>query len=179
MRRVACLGAAGLWLLLAGCGDGHDDTIFGDADDVRAYRAALNPLIDEASAIESEVAEVVDPDGVSIDSRLNAVFVELRPRLIAVQVGLAQIRPPRKLQGLHDEIEQMVQLRLDGFQIVIDGYAAGDTSVYPTAIERRREADELIAAINVQLCEIDIELGDRDDCRLLAYAAVDVVPLGA
>ncbi len=176
MRRVTRLAAAGLWLLLAGCGDDDDVTKFGDVDDVRAYRTALNPLIDEASAIESEVAEVVDPDGVSIDSRLNAVFLELRPRLIAVHEGLEHLRPPRKLQGLHDEIMQMVQLRLDGFQILIDGFAAADTSVYPTAIERRQQADELIAGINEQLCEIDIVLGDRDDCRLLAYAADDVVP---
>jgi hypothetical protein len=155
-------------LLLAGCGDDGKTTRYGDADDVRAYRTALNPLIDEASAIESEVSEVVDPDGVSIDSRLNAVFVELRPRLLAVQEGLSRLPPPRKLQALHDEITQMEQLRLEGFDLVIDGFAAGDISLYPTAVERRQQADELIPAINVQLCEIDIVLGDRDDCSLLA-----------
>jgi hypothetical protein len=62
----------------------------------------------------------------------------------------------------------MEQLRLEGFDLVIDGFAAGDISLYPTAVERRQQADELIPAINVQLCEIDIVLGDRDDCSLLA-----------
>ncbi len=117
MNRIVTLGATALCLLLVGCGD-DDDTRFGDADDVRAYRTAINPLIDE-------VAEVVDDEGVSIDSRLNA-------------------------------------------EIVIDGFAAGDISVYPTAVERRQQADDLVPAINVQLCEVDVVLGDRDDCRLLA-----------
>jgi hypothetical protein len=160
MNRIVTFGATALCLLLVGCGD-DDDTRFGDADDVRAYRTAINPLIDE-------VAEVVDDEGVSIDSRLNAVFVELLPRLLVLKENLAQLRAPQKLQALQDTITQMVQLSLEGSEIVIDGFAAGDISVYPTAVERRQQADDLVPAINVQLCEVDVVLGDRDDCRLLA-----------
>lgn len=177
-RKVLLSAVATLALLAAGCGGNDDKTRFGSKDDVRDYRAAINPIVDEMSAIELEVLAVVDDDGVSIDSRLNAVFIDVLPRLQRLRETLDRLRPPRKLQVLHEEITQMVQLRLDGAQILTDGFAAGDVSVYPTALERRQQADELIPMINEVLCEIDVALGDRDDCRLLAAHGRADVPLG-
>lgn len=156
-----------LWLL-AGCA--HDgDTKFGAAQDVRAYRTALNPLVDEVSAIEREVsARAVDADSVAIDSRIVPVYVELRPRLVAVQQRLSEIRPPRKLRDLHAKIGALIQLRLDAYQITIDGFTAGDVALYDDAVERLAQANALILVINADLCEVDVALDDRDDCRLLA-----------
>jgi hypothetical protein len=177
-RQILLFLAVTLALLAAGCGGDDDKTPFGSKDDVRDYRRLINPIVDEMSAIELEVLVVVDDEGISIDSRLNAVFIDVLPRLQRLRERLDQVRPPRKLQMLHEEITQMVQLRLDGAQILIDGFAAGDVSVYPTALEARQQADELIPEINDVLCEIDVALGDRDDCRLLAADGRINVPLG-
>ncbi|MDA0334438.1 MAG: hypothetical protein O2782_04665 [bacterium] len=167
MGRLVCCVVTSLGLLV-GCGK-DADTKFGATDDVRAYRSALNPLIEEVSAIEREVGErAVGADSVAIDSRIVPVYLELQPRLLAVQQTLAEIRPPRKLANMHDDINMLVQLRLDAYQIVIDGFAAGDISVYAEAVGRLAQANALILDINGQLCEVDVELDDRDDCRLLA-----------
>jgi hypothetical protein len=167
-RRVSCWVILSLCLLSA-CGNDDAETEFGAISDVRAYRGALNPLIDDVSAIEREVSErAIDADSVAIDSRIVPVYEELRPRLLAVQQALAEIPPPRKLRPLHADISQLVQLRLDAYQIVIDGFTAGDVSVYTDAVERLAQANALILDINAQLCEVDVALDDRDDCRVLA-----------
>jgi hypothetical protein len=130
MSRLVCCVVTSLWLLV-GCGK-DDDTKFCDTDDVRAYRTALNPLIEAVSAIEREVGErAIGVDSVAIDSRIAPVYLELQPRLLAVQQALVGLRPPRKLADMHDDIKMLVQLRLDAYQLVIDGFAAGDISVYP------------------------------------------------
>ena len=177
-RQILLFFAVTLALFATGCGGDGDKTPFGSKEDVRDYREAVNPIVDEMSAIELEVLAVVDDDGVSIDSRLNAVFVDVLPRLQLLRETLAQLRPPRKLKMLHEEITRMVKLRLGGAQILTDGFAAGDVSVYPSALDARQQADELIPAINEVLCEIDVALGDRDDCRLLAADGRIDVPLG-
>lgn len=154
---------------LAGCGDDGQDTPFGQADAVRDYRAALNPIIDEVSAIEQEVtARAVDSAQVAVDADLSAVYQEVRPRLSAALADFDRLEPPRRLAELHADIRQLLSLRLEAYQLVMDGYAAGDTSVYPTASAKLRQANALIPDINARLCEVDVALGDRDDCRLMA-----------
>ena len=167
MTKSAALFAASL-LLLVGCGN-DDSTVFGHVDDVRAYRSALNPLVVEVSTIENEVTErAVGTDSVAVDSRIVPVYQELRPRLEAVQQSLEAIRPPRKLRTLHASITELVQLRLDAYQLAIDGFTAGDVSLYDDAVARLAQANGLIPDINLDLCEVDVALDDRDDCRLLA-----------
>lgn len=165
------------WLLLVacvvavGCGDDDDDgNRFGDATALRDYRAALNPIVDVVSAVETEVQErAVGSSNVATAANLNAVYNELRPSLLEALVDLDRLTPPRQLQDLHGQIRQLVVLRLDAYRIVMAGYAVGDTTVYAQAESNLHAANDLIIDINLGLCEIDVVLGDLEDCRLLAW----------
>lgn len=162
---LACLAIS-----CVACGrDDDKDTRFGDADDVLAYRQALEPIIVEVSAIENEVtARAVNSDSVAIDADIAPVYEELRPRLLAVRDSLSTIQPPRQLRQLHDDILHMVQLRLDAYQRVIDGFSTGDIAQYDIAVENLRLANEAILAINEQLHAIDDALTDHDTVLALA-----------
>jgi hypothetical protein len=154
--------------LLWGCGD-DDDSRFGDPDALRAYRAALNPVIDEVSEIEVEVTErAVGSSNAATAENLNAVYTDMRPRLLEALVELDRLQPPRRLQALHADIRQLILLRLDAYRIVMDGYAAQDTTVYMDAEIKLQQANERIVDINLVLCQIDEDLGAVDACRLLA-----------
>mgnify|MGYP006409867781 FL=1 len=155
---------------VSGCGD-DDDVRFGDPDVVRDYRAALNPIIDEVSAIEVQVQErAVGSSNVATAANLNAVYADVRPQLLEVLVECDRLTPPRKLSNLHSDIRALMILRLDAYRIVMEGYAAADASVYAIAEGQLQQANELILDINLGLCEIDVALGDLDNCRLLAVA---------
>lgn len=166
-RSLLCLVA----LLAVACGDDGDDgddTKFGDADDVLAYRSALYPITVEVSAVEAEIRSVLDDSLVAVDADLAPLYRQLRPRLQAVRDSLEVIRPPRKLRQLHAQIVDMVQLRIDAFGLVIQGFDTGDIALYDTAVEQIRQANELTGLINERLREVDDALLEHDDGRLLA-----------
>ena len=164
--RALLLGALTASLLGTGCGDTGD----GDraAAELRVYRVALEPVIVEVSAVETEVAErAVGSSGAATAANLDAVYREVRPRLLEALVELDRLRPPGQLADVHEGVRRLIILRLDAYGLVVSGYASGDESLYPEAEERLRQANALIPEINLRLCEVDVALGDRDDCRLV------------
>ena len=168
MRRL--LGAALFSGLICSCGNGEGDTTrFGLATELRTYRSALDPIAREVSAIEAQVQErAVGSRNVATAANLNAVYQEMRPRLLEALVELDRIEPPTRLQGLHRDIRHLIILRLDAYALVMAGYAEGDEGQYSIAEDRLRQANELILAVNLQLREIDVALGDVESNRVVA-----------
>jgi hypothetical protein len=156
---------------VSGCGDDDEGVRFGDPLVVRDYRDALNPIIDEVSAIEAQVQQrAVGSSNVATAANLNAVYTDVRPQLLEVLVEFDRLTPPRRLLDLHRDIRSLMILRLDAYRIVMEGYAAADSSVYAIAEGVLQQANELILDINLGLCEIDVALSDLENCRLLAVA---------
>lgn len=168
--RFCCFAfAAVVALALAGCGDGDGGTRFGSIDEVQAYRDAVDPVVEEVSAIEAEVQErAVGSSNAATAANLNAVYLEVRPQLLEVLVAFDRIQPPRRLATLHDDIRGLILLRLDAYGLVMEGFSSQNEELYPLAEGKLEDANGLIPLINEQLCEIDVALGVRDDCRLLA-----------
>jgi len=156
--------------LLGSCGDGDSDgTQFGPVDELRTYRRAINPIAEEVSAIEAQVQErAVGSRGVATAANLNAVYQEMRPRLLESLVALDRIEPPTRLRDLHGDIRQLIILRLDAYALVMAGYAEGDEEQYSVAEGKLGQANELILAVNLQLREIDVALGDVEGNRVVA-----------
>ena len=164
--------AALVALLLSGCGDSDEDgeeTPFGSLAEVRTYRDQINPLITQVSAMEATVQETaVGTANAATAENLNSVYVEVRPQLLEVLADFDRIEPPAALVSLHDEIRQLIVLRLDAYGLVMEGFSTQDATLYPIAEEKLAAANALIPAINLQLCDIDVALDDREDCRLVA-----------
>lgn len=160
---------AAVSLSLSACGDGDGGTRFGGTDEVQAYRDSVDPVIDEVSAIEAEVQErAVGSSNAATAANLNAVYLEVRPQLLEVLVAFDRIQPPRRLDALHDDIRRLILLRLDAYGLVMEGFSSQDEDLYPLAEGKLQDANGLIPLINAQLCEVDVALGSRDNCRLLA-----------
>ena len=168
---MKCLLAVALLSgLICGCGNGDGDaTRFGPVDELRAYRRALDPIALEVSAIEAEVQErAVGSRNVATAANLDAVYRDVRPRLLEALVELDRLEPPKRLRDLQGDIRQLVILRLDAYALVMAGYAEGDEGKYGLAEEKLRQANELILAVNLQLHEVDVALGDAEGSRLVA-----------
>jgi len=167
MTRALLVGAASAALLLAltGCGGDGDEA---GAEQLRAYRVALEPVVAEVTAVEAEVVErAVGSTGVATAANLDAVYRDVRPRLLEALVELDRIAPPGRVADVHEAVRRLIVLRLDAYARVMTGYASGDESLYAGAEDLLRRANALIPEINARLCEVDVALGDRDNCRLV------------
>jgi len=162
--------AALLCGVICGCGNGDSDTTrFGPTEELRAYRQALDPIALEVSAIEAEVRErAVGSRNEATAANLDAVYRDVRPRLLEALVELDRLEPPARLRDLQGDIRQLIILRLDAYSLVMAGYAEGDEGKYDLAEEKLRQANELILAVNLQLREVDVALGDAEGNRVVA-----------
>lgn len=167
-RKPLAASACLLALTLGGCGN-DDETRFGPVNELRNYRSVINPIVDKVSAIEAEVTErAVGTSGAATAENLNTVYREVRPYLLEALVALDRIKPPAELRFLHADIRQLIVLRIDAYALVIEGVTTGNEDLYCLAEEKLFHANKLIPDLNDSLCQVDIALGDAEDCRLLA-----------
>ncbi|MED5415211.1 MAG: hypothetical protein VYC64_09690, partial [Candidatus Latescibacterota bacterium] len=108
MTRSRLLLSITVSLFLASCGD-DDSNRFGNTDDLRHYRDALNPIIDHVSAIEAQVQQqAVGSSNVATAANLNAVYREVRPQLLETLVDFDRLVPPKNLRTLHHDIRTLI-----------------------------------------------------------------------
>ena len=169
LRKKSIANLSALALVAAvGC-DKDKKTQYGLLNELREYRTLINPIIDEVSAIAREVRDrAVDKLARALAEELDEVYREVRPELLEVLVELDRIEPPPGLYSLHTDIRRLILLRLDAYAFVIEGVATGNEVFYEAAEQKLRAANELIPHVNERLCEVDITLGDLEDCRLVA-----------
>ena len=176
-RRHPTTGMASFLVLacaLAGCGDGDDDdgNPTGSAASAGAYRKALEPIIVAVNEIEMDVQETaVGSSGQATAANLAAAFERLRPRLRERLEAFDQIDPPAAWTGLHGQIRELMSLRLEAFDALLEGFVSADLSLYATAEQRLRQANDLIVEINEQLMEMDLSLAPASDATVTGKPA--------
>ncbi len=167
------LALACTWLLtgLAGCGGdgGEARTPYGPADEVRAYRQQTNPLIDWVNSLEQEVrGRAVGASGQATAENLAAVYTYAHPLLAAARDSFDRVLPPPRLEALHRDMRQVMDLRLAAYEAVLEGWAlqqeqgenAQSNTLYQQAEERLAQANALIASVNQELKAVDLALGE-------------------
>ena len=154
------LGAGAV--LASGCSDDDPvssplDTPFGPQQEVQAYRAQLNAVIDVVNDVQAEVQErAIGSGNVATAQNLNAVYLEVRPRLLEALVELDRMVPPPKLVSLHEEVRLLMILRIDAQGLLIEGFASGDGEpMYEEAETKLAQANALVAGLNSRLCAVD------------------------
>ena len=149
-------------LAVAGCGN-DDGNGSGPLDsggaEVKAYRQGLEPIIVAVNEIEMDVQEsAVGSSGQATAANLAAAFQRLRPRLMQAHEAFQRLRAPAQMAELHDRIGDLIRLRLEAFDALLEGFGREDETLYAVAEERLSQANELIPALNEQLVEIDLDL---------------------
>ena len=165
------------WLLLvvAACGDDAPQTEFGSVKSVERYRDDLEAIIVEANAIEQEVWErAVGSTGRATGQNLAPVYLELKPRLGALIVDLEEIAVPQKLSEMHGDMRSALWLRLEAFELVIEGWETEQQQsyeeaqpLYADAEKKIDEANTLLAAVSEVLLQVDIALAEAEGRTLV------------
>ena len=159
------LGIA-LSLLFCSCSRDRQETPYGDAEPLAAYRAAVDPLISEINEVEQSLrAMAVGSTGRATGENLAAACQVLDGRLTAVLVQLDAMDPPRKLRAMHADMRTAVDLRLRacqriaaGWQIEREASFEAAQSAYLEAEALLSEARMLLVAVGAVLSEVDVAL---------------------
>ena len=149
--------------LVVGCGDSDsgEETPFGDVDQVRVYRQALEPIIVEVSAVEAQVeAEAVGTSGAATAENLAAAYQRVLGRLTRALVDFDKLEPPPKLAILHRDVEQLLLLRLEAYTTLLEGWSNNEEGLYEVAEARLAAANALIVGLNEQLMQVDAALAE-------------------
>ncbi len=168
---LLALVLSGYLIAVSGCGDddsvsGGFDTPFGNLPEVEAYRSSLNPVIDAVNEVQTEVQEqAVGSSNVATAENLNSVYTTVRPRLLEALVELDRIVPPPPLIPLHDDVRQLMVLRIDAQALVIEGFASGEgESMYAQAESKLAQANGLVVDLNARLCAVDQAINPGVSC---------------
>ena len=173
VRQLAlALVLSGGLIAVSGCGDddpvsgGRGDTPFGNLPEVEAYRSSLNPVIDTVNEVQTQVQEqAVGSGNVATAENLNSVYMTVRPRLLEALVELDRIVPPFALVPLHDDVRQLMVLRIDAQALVIEGFASGDgETMYAQAESKLAAANGLVVDLNTRLCTVDQAINPAVSC---------------
>ena len=93
---------------------------------------------------------------VATAENLNSVYMTVRPRLLEALVELDRIVPPFALVPLHDDVRQLMVLRIDAQALVIEGFTSGDgETMYAQAESKLAAANGLVVDLNTRLCTVD------------------------
>ena len=102
------------------------------------------------------------------------VYRELKPRLVALIVDLEEIAVPQKLSEMHGDIRSALWLRLEAFELVIEGWATEQQQsyeeaqpLYADAEKKIDEANTLLAAVSEVLLQVDIALAEAEGRTLV------------
>ena len=67
---------------------------------------------------------------------------------------------------LHGQIRELIRLRLEAFDALLEGFESADETLYALAEQRLRQANGLIIDLNEQLMEIDLGLTPASDATV-------------
>ena len=151
---------------LVGCGDdlkSANQTLYGNAAEVGAYRRQVEPVITAVNDIEMEwQSTAVGASGEATAANLATAFERLKPRLLQALEDFERIEAPPLLAPLHRDIRRLIILRLEAFDALLAGWNDADEAaaevLYEAAEGKLRLANELIPRLNRELQQVDMAL---------------------
>ena len=153
------LGAMGCCLVALGCGQTTEEeaprTTAGAID---AYLGHLKPLLQELRSLDVEIAHAVPADSVSSDVIVPLIESHFRPKLIALSNKVQEIAPAPELATVHKHLRDYLRLRLEAFDLAIEGARLNDSAFFEQFGIRLAEADEAGRALTSALNAVRYDL---------------------
>ena len=151
---------------LVGCGGdgkGANETPYGSAAEVGAYRRQVEPVITAVNDIEMDwQGTAVGASGEATAANLARAFERLKPRLLQALEDFEHIEAPPLLAPLHRDIRRLIILRLEAFDALLAGWNGADEAaaevLYEAVEEKLRLANELVPRLNRELQQVDMAL---------------------
>jgi hypothetical protein len=147
-----------LGLGLLACGQGRQ-TEYGPTALVSTYLETVRPLLQEVRALDVRIARAVPAD--SVDAQLIAPLIEedFRPRLVSLHERAGRIAHTAELEATHRLLEEYLRLRLEAFDLILQGVRQSRPELFAQFDLRLARADSLGSALESALFQIQQSLG--------------------
>ena len=137
------------------------DTAFGSRGDVETYLVAIDSHIRQVSELHRQMYEVVGSANIATGENL-ARFIRESDAVVSLQQSVEafeSIEPPPLLAPLHRDIEKMMLLRLEGYELTVAGRETEVTATPSNHLERAEkkleEANAITRTLNSRLQEVN------------------------
>ena len=153
------LGAMGCCLIALGCGEITEEEVpRTTAGAIDAYLGHLKPLLQELRSLDMEIARAVPADSVSSDVIVPLIESRFHPKLIALSNKVQEITPAPELATVHKHLRDYLRLRLEAFDLAIEGARLNDSAFFEQFGVRLAEADEARRALTSALNAVRYDL---------------------
>ena len=159
-----------LIVIISSCGTEQEEqksepkvaaTAFGSANEVSQYMQAIDPFIVQVSSIHQKIYTAVGSSSSATGENLTRVIQEIDA--IAKMKDLIEnfnhITPPPLLAPLHRNIEKLMILRADSYNLAAQGWSleADDqgTEIYQQSEDKLKQANALSLKLNHQLEDVN------------------------
>lgn len=146
-------------LLFLGCGNTTEQDPPANTGQIDAYLDHLKPLLQEVRSLDVEIARAVPTDSISADVIVPLIESRFRPKLIELSAQVQEIAPAPELTAAHNHLRDYLRLRLEAFDLAIQGARIGQPELFELFAERLDEADEAGRALKSALDEARYGLG--------------------
>lgn len=153
------LGAMGCCLIALGCGEiTEEEAPRTTAGAIAPYLDHLKPLLQELRSLDMEIARAVPADSISSDVIVPLIESRFHPKLIALSNKVQEITPAPELATVHKHLRDYLRLRLEAFDLAIEGARLNDSAFFEQFGVRLAEADEAGRALTSALNAVRYDL---------------------
>lgn len=145
-------------LTAAACSDDSSDT--NDSAQTDIYLDQVKYVLQEVRSIEKEIALAVPADSVTADVIAPLVEQRFRPKLADLSKQADALQPSNPdLQPSHQLLKDYLRLRLEGFDLIIEGARLRDQALFDQFSERLSEAEEVGHSLELAIDRIRQNMG--------------------
>ena len=153
MKKTAAVLCCCLWAL--GCGESTDaNDPPSTLDIVDDYLEDLKPLLQGLRALDEDIARAVPGDSVSSDVIVPLIEARFRPKLIEFAAQVQDPAPAPELTTVHKHLQDYLRLRIEAFDLAIQGARQGQPELFEQFAERLASADEAARGLRTALEEV-------------------------
>ena len=136
-------------------------TAFGSANEVRQYMQAVDPFIVQVSSIHQKIYTAVGTSSSATGENLTTIIQEINAieKMKDLIENFNHLTPPPLLAPLHRNIEKLMVLRADSYNLAAQGWSleadAQGTELYQQSEDKFKQANALSLELNHQLEDVN------------------------
>jgi len=146
-----------LCFLLLACGESRQSE-YGPVPEVVDYLDEIKDILQEIRVLDEQIAQAVPADSVQAEVIVPLIEERFRPTLATLHERAQQIPHNRALTSTHQKLLAYLQLRLEAFDLALQGDRQNRPELFDEFGQRQTQADAVGQALEKALFDVQQSL---------------------